>query len=92
MTIENSDPSVNRMAEVCKLEEMLDMVSSPSNPGLWETIVNKTFDVVLESSFSETFCNITEEMKQENVTKVYHLLALYALFVDVMTLCAKNSM
>ena len=86
----NSDPRVNRMAEVCKLEDILDIVRSGSTiPGHWETIVNETFKVVLESSFSETFCNITEEMKQ--TSKVYHVLSLYALFVDVMHLCVKNS-
>ena len=96
MTIENrmnSDPRVNRTAEVCKLEDILDIVHSGSTiPGHWETIVNETFKVVLESSLSETFCNITEEMKQ--TPKVYHVLAVYALFVDVMhcnaSLCQKQ--
>ena len=47
MTIENrmnSDPRVNRMAEVCKLEDILDIVHSGSTiPGHWGNDCKRNF-------------------------------------------------
>ena len=89
----SSQPCVNNTDEVRKLEKMLDLVRAPQPPLQWETLVEQTFKAVVESSFTELFCNLTEQMKPENgESKVYRLLALYALFVDVIACCAQNNL